>query len=361
MCNLNEVVVKDYRSGVSYRFNIVSKYTIICGDSGTGKSVLIDMIRRATVLANKRSKRPAYSIYSRFNFAVLTDDSSALGNWRVVLDNARSDTVVCIDEDFSDLLDLEFQKAVTTSEALFIIVSRKSLIGIPYGVSDIFEVVSDLSGKHHYLQSILKHKYYPIANLSVASLYNYKFTCLVTEDSKSGYQFFNSFLKNVRTVAGKSNVCGDIKRSHNTLYCIDGFGFGSEILRISVYLNNINNSNGILDINSFEDMILRSPFVTKIFPYIEISNFAANKELQSYRRLQDLMSSIGYRYDKGSIWRCFVNDCCTPSHENYDKCILFESGLKPKLILGDDIYTQLCNLFGERESDKLNVETNFFS
>lgn len=360
MNSLNEVVVKDYRNGVSYKFNIGSKYTIICGDSGTGKSVLIDMIRRATTLSNKRSKRPAYSINSQFDFIVLSDETSMIIDWKSVLQGAKPNTVICIDENFSDLLSLKFQKEVVNSAAIFLIVTRQALVGLPYGVSDIFEIVSDLSGKHHYLQPIAKPSYYHISDLSRIDLSELNFKYLVTEDSKSGFQFFSSFLKNVRSARGKSNIYEDNKCSKNTLYCIDGFGFGSEILSLSVYLNNINNSNGLLDINSFEDMLLRSPFITKMFPYVEPSDFVNNRELQSFIKLQNLMNSVGSKFDKGSIWRCFVKNCCTPSHEDYDKCALFELGSKPKLILGEDVYSQLCNLFGQRDSDNLEINTRLF-
>lgn len=123
---------------VKYSFDIKSKFTIIRGDSGTGKTTLINMLRnRATVISSPFVFMPLVPLLPKHT-------------WDGVFADAADETVVFYaDEDFDCLHDIEFQKAMSRSALKFLLVTRNPLASVPYGVSDVYEIVS--KGDEHRL------------------------------------------------------------------------------------------------------------------------------------------------------------------------------------------------------------------
>lgn len=69
----NHVVVSNIK-GYSYEFDLTYKYTIVLGDSGTGKSCLIDCISRAQPKSAKVKQQHTATILSDYEFRVLNSD-----------------------------------------------------------------------------------------------------------------------------------------------------------------------------------------------------------------------------------------------------------------------------------------------
>lgn len=144
--NTDKVVIETARQDLRYEFEINSKYTIICGNSGTGKTTLCEVLVRPNYdesckfrnkslerFVDRKQSLPSCTIYSKYRFFVMTDAiiplklNSGLTWTDWINDNISEDTVICVDEDFTELYDLEFQKSVSMSNPKWIIISRLPL------------------------------------------------------------------------------------------------------------------------------------------------------------------------------------------------------------------------------------------
>ena len=135
----HKIVVKNNR--LHYEFEIKRNITIIKGDSATGKTTLINMIRH----------------------------------------------IIFIDEENQFIRQQEFAELVKASDNYFVIITRENLYNLPYSVEEIYGLYS--SGKYQNTKQIYQEMYhiYPL---------NQDLSCkpekIIVEDSNSGYDFFHS-------------------------------------------------------------------------------------------------------------------------------------------------------------------------
>lgn len=351
----NHVIVSNIK-GYSYEFDLTSKYTIVLGDSGTGKSCLIDCIFRAQHKSTKVKQQRTAMVMSDYEFRVLNSEilmNTRYTDWHAYFcENDDPLTVFCCDEDFVDLYTTEFQNAVIKSRSKFLIVSRDPLNSLPYGIDDVYKIVTE--GK---INRLVSYKF--------SSKFNTKqdiHGCrqLFVEDAGSGFKFFSSFLKNVKSMKGKSNILDYLKSESRTLFCLDGLGSGSLILKINEIIDRTEDRfNVIWMIDSFEKLVLDSDFITSKVNVPDADEYCANKEQFYYQILRDLLKDINQSYDKAFLPKCLYVPCCenrTP-HSGYSKCYLYSVGNKQLLILGEDVYYWLYNQFGG-STDYTDVATN---
>ena len=111
--------------GIQYKFDIHRKYTVIRGDSATGKTTLVRMIEDATV-------RKTADISCDVSCVVLPDM-----NWEINLD-AFSESIVFIDEDHPALTTgKKLAEKMFSSDNCFVIISRDKMPWIPYSYKEI--------------------------------------------------------------------------------------------------------------------------------------------------------------------------------------------------------------------------------
>lgn len=127
------------------RYEIVVRrnITIIRGDSGTGKSVLVNLIRTALIEGDESS-------------VVLRCDKPIRilqgPDWLKDL-SSMEDTIIFIDEGSRFVRSQEFAQAVKSSDNYYVLITRDDLQNLPYSVEEIYGIHS--SGKYHDL----KHTY----------------------------------------------------------------------------------------------------------------------------------------------------------------------------------------------------------
>ena len=217
------VVVSTKR--LKYDFVIRRNITIIQGNSATGKTTLVDMIREAV---NNPSGASVDLICDKKCFVL---DGTL---WKEQL-TAVSNSIVFIDEGNEFIKTIEFSKFIQNTDNYYVIVTRESLPTLPYSVEEIYGIKS--SGKYGKLEQKF-NEFYRIYGSDIYKQSIHPDTVL-TEDSNSGYQFFKSIRDDTHikceSLNGKSNIFQYLNShdNENILVIVDGAAFGSEMHRVT--------------------------------------------------------------------------------------------------------------------------------
>ena len=233
---------------LKYEFELRRNLTIIRGDSATGKTTLVDMIRTHM---NDGESGPV----------TLNCDKSCYvveGNlWKGQLDNIQ-DSIVFIDEGNEFVRTKDFARAIQQTDNYYVIVTREGLPALPYSVEEVYGIRT--SGKYGTLKQSY-HSFYRIYPDSTTE--KIKPEKILTEDSNSGDQFFDAVCTEHQmqcdTANGKSNVFSYLKvhKDEKILVIADGAAFGPEMDRVLQLVQTRKNLALYLP-ESFEWLILSS-------------------------------------------------------------------------------------------------------
>jgi hypothetical protein len=236
-----------------YKFEIRRNITIIKGDSATGKTTLVDMVREHY----ENGKQSGIDLQCDKTCVVLEGR-----RWKILLEDIH-DSIVFIDEGNSFITTDEFSSALKESDNYYVIVTRESLPNLPYSVEEIYGIKN--SGKY----GILQQTYQEFYRIYGDATYNIQFNpdIIVVEDSNAGYEFFESLRKDRNWEAvsaeGKSNIYKVLKKyddDKKVLVIADGAAFGSEMDRVMKIVNSTVGKMVFLP-ESFEWLILKSDII----------------------------------------------------------------------------------------------------
>lgn len=258
---------------LKYDFEVRRNLTIIRGDSATGKTTLVDMIRE---YVNNPTGSPVELVCDKKCYVL----EGSL--WRGQLSEI-SDSIVFIDEGNDFIKTEEFAGEIQKTDNYYVIVTRESLPALPYSVEEIYGI--RISGKY----GVLKQSYHEFYRIYGMDTYEKEVNpeLIITEDSNSGYQFFDYVCREnnlqCETMNGKSNVFHYLKehKEKRILVVADGAAFGSEIDRVFRLMKGRKNVALYLP-ESFEWLILcagilKSRYVDEIldapYDYIDSEKF----------------------------------------------------------------------------------------
>lgn len=134
---------------VRYDFTITRNITIIKGNSATGKTTLVEMIREY------------YESGAGSGVTLKCDKVCRVlagRDWKILLASIQ-DAIVFIDEDNDFLPTDEFAEAVRESDNYYVIVTREGLPNLPYSVEEIYGIRE--SGKYASLKQTY-HEFFHI-------------------------------------------------------------------------------------------------------------------------------------------------------------------------------------------------------
>lgn len=282
-----------------FKFDLNRNITIVRGNSGTGKTTLYNMIVDYTRLGEKSG----VNLSSTKKCVALTDI-----NWKNQLESIE-DSIVFIDEGAEYIKSKEFAHQIKNSNNYYVIFNRENLHELPYSVNEIYEIKK--SGKYHLFKPVYKskkHLYYLNKNKPQK-----KYNALLTEDSKSGFQFYENYFKesdiHCNTSVGNSNIYGWLKEhsDEKTIVIVDGAAFGSQIDKVLKLKSSIH-----FDLycpESFEWLILKSGLIKtrginelleQPEAYIEsLDYFSWEKFFEKY--LIDITLDSPYAYSKANL------------------------------------------------------------
>ncbi|MBQ3691867.1 MAG: ATP-binding protein [Clostridia bacterium] len=248
------VVVQNKR--IRYDFEIRRNLTVIRGDSATGKTTLIDMIREYY----EDDVGSGVQLQCDKVCAVISGRS-----WKLQLAEI-SDSIVFIDEGNEFIFTDEFAAVIRSTDNYYVMVTRESLPPLPYSAEEIYGIRN--SGKYGTLAQTY-NQFYHLYNLDDFN-HKVKPNVIITEDSNSGYQFFRHVSDNFGifciSANGKSNIFSEVlnlisdKNSAEILIIADGAAFGAEMEKITLLMKNQKTVDLYLP-ESFEWLILNSGII----------------------------------------------------------------------------------------------------
>lgn len=247
----HRIVVQNKR--IRYDFEIKRNITVIRGDSATGKTALVDMIREHFENGNASAVE------------LVCDKKCTVLNGRTWFGQLflMQDSIVFIDEGNDFITSKEFAAAIQNTDNYYVIVTRESISSMPYSVDEIYGIRD--SGKY----GVLKRTYNELYHLYEMTDYSQRVKpeIIITEDSNSGFQFFQGICEKGAHVTcisaqGKSNIFAAVVNNvnDNILVIADGAAFGSEMEKMVNYIKNYPNVKLYLP-ESFEWLILKSGLI----------------------------------------------------------------------------------------------------
>lgn len=265
---------------VKYDFVIKRNITILTGDSASGKTVLIDLIRD-------------YRRYGADSGVLLSCDCECRTiddeDWERQIGEI-SKSIIFFDEGNRFLTSKRFAELVQQSDNYFVLATREKLPMLPYSVNEIYGFRK--SGKFHETKQKYNEIYHLYGEISEKSVIEPQL--VITEGSNSGYEFFSELSKQRRINCipsnGKSNIIKCLQENEKTdgtrLVIVDGAAFGSEMRDVSEYLNTLENVV-LYAPESFEWILLS----TNTIPNVNVTsilqqpeNFIESKEYISWER-----------------------------------------------------------------------------
>lgn len=282
----HDILVQNKRA-VQFKLKINRKFTIIRGDSATGKTTLFQMVSDANM-----SSGTGVTVSCDVPVVALHETG-----YKYELSNERG-RVYIIDEDFSKLKTREFASLVLKSDNCFIIITRESLPAIPYSYKEIYRIKT--SGKYHSLEKI-----YPGFDHLIEK------KVMVTEDEDAGLEYYRYFYGDkVVTSHGNSNL--SMFGSRDSLLIGDGSAIGAYIqdlvlTKSKLYLP-----------ESFEWKLLNNGMfandeaVRELTEHPEkaVDTSKASMERYCTNLLVDRTANTPAQYNKSKLNPCYIKPCC---------------------------------------------------
>lgn len=241
------IVIQNRR--IRYDFEVKRNITILRGDSATGKTALVEMIREY----DENGSDSGIELVCDKKCRVLSGN-----NWEVLLSSMQG-SIVFIDEGNHFVTSVAFASAIQKTDNYYVIVARESLPALPYSVDEIYGIRN--SGKYGTLKRTYNELYHIYSRKDFNKLIVPEF--IITEDSNAGYQFFLKICEEngygCVSAGGKSNIFSVLLdcKSAETLIVADGAAFGAEMEKIMKIVETNERIHLYLP-ESFEWLILKS-------------------------------------------------------------------------------------------------------
>lgn len=283
-----------------YELEITRKVTVIKGNSGTGKTTLINALQGYAT--DKR--KSGFVVYSDLKFGVLSKDS----RWSLDLTDSRYD-ILFVDENVEYIYTKAFQVEFANSDKYLVVISRSgSFCHLPYAVNSVYEFRTSKTSKGYVTK---------MYNVYKDTLSSVSPDLVITEDSNSGKEMMDTIF-NCDVVSANGNgsvystVISHLKTAKVVYLIVDGAAFGGyiqKVLSISKYFEVY-----IFSPESFEYLLLNtgtfrrhlSGEIDRTWDYCDISKFQTWEEYFT-RLLSKLCKDIyGFDYSKSKLAPFFL-------------------------------------------------------
>lgn len=296
--------IEVWNKKVRFRLDVDRQVSIIRGDSSTGKSYFVELLKQFFSKDNYGVKLKtdfkSIRVYTEFNQDMLKAHLDTLDN-----------TLFVIEEDVTYVKSTEFSHKVKGSNNYFIIINRDDFPSIPYSIWSIYEFESkkNIKDGRVYTETYLSSTY---GSDGLGKIYPDIFVC---EDSASGFRFFENAL-NCKVVSseGNSNMFNKLRDVlsdfGNIALIVDGAAFGCYIGKIGNYLKEVGKDVMLFAPESLECMIIKSgifinsDLVQKVlkdpYNYCESTKYFSWEQMFTSLLKSELRYQRGIDYSKGT-------------------------------------------------------------
>lgn len=297
-----EIYNEEYN--VRYSLKIRNKFSLLVGNTATGKSTLYSLINTWNT----------YTRRGQISNTVVNSPIDVFATNELISLEKRKNSLFIFDEDIIPELKNNIE-VLLKSPNYFLIMCREQLM-LPYGVYDLLEL-STTRRDGVVINSTIP-KYISMTDEDVTP------DLILTEDSSSGYKFFNDCLI-VKCKSSKSktriikSIRSEIQKGTSTiLLIVDEVGFGYEFEKLIEFFNSLK-STGI-DIylwlpKSFEYVLLNSGMFTEIDDFLEdpydswdLSKYSTVEKYISAVLNREMKKKLGVRYSKGEDMLKYFKD-----------------------------------------------------
>ena len=271
-----KISVKNNRN--NYSFLLRRNLTILRGESGRGKTTLFEMIRDY----NRFGRESGVSISCNKELVIVEGD-----RWEEII-SANPDKIIVIDEDSRFIRSRDFADIVRGSDNYYLIITRNYLEQLPVSVDEIYELTGGRNKRFKPVYSEIDRMY----DNPTRRYLPFKPQVIITEDSNSGYQFFEKIASRLGlqcvSAGGKSHIYRMLNQysDKDVVIIADGAAFGAEIGDIVKQQRLRPRKVAIFLPESFEWVILSSSVVT-IDDTLKLSNpelFADSVDFMSWEQ-----------------------------------------------------------------------------
>ena len=314
MTGAYRVVVQNRK--IKFDFEIRRNITILRGDSATGKTTLVEMIREYEELGPDSG----IELQCEKDCVVLSGRQ-----WEKQLSDL-SQSIVFIDEGNAFTASKEFAAAIQKTDNYYVLVTREGLETLPYSVTEIYGI---RASKHFGDLKQTYNEFFRIYGKPMG-LEKLKPTAIITEDSNSGFQFFQAVcVENgifCESAGGKSNIFKMLsdRAGENVLVVADGAAFGPQMNDIYRLMQEGSAKFSLYLPESLEWLLLKAdllgqPDILEILEHP--ADFIESSEFFSWERfftnlLEQRTKDISYmRYDKAKLPEFYLQE------ENLEKII----------------------------------------
>lgn len=237
---------------VAYELELRHNITVIQGDSGSGKSVLCDLISRKS---NRQGSAITLAVTNNYACRHLTNEMCEDGALTRI-----KNSIVFLDEDCDFIYSNDFAQQILGSSNYFVLITRhiKRLSKLSIHVNALGKLVyldgvNYLQTEHH----LAGDKTYLCGDVFTPDE-------IVTEDSNSGYKFFKLVAGDrCKTAKGRSKFVSQaselFKLKQRYLIIADGGAFGGDINQVIYTMSRLNLPGFAFYLpDSFEEVLLHS-------------------------------------------------------------------------------------------------------
>lgn len=305
---------------VEYKFGILNKYTLIQGDSATGKTTLYDLVAEYEAHPMNIQCSGHSSLRVVPNTTNLQEASAFF--------KSSTGTVFFIDEDDQFLRLRGCEKVLKQAEHYFVIIFRyRKFNNFLVSLDSICRIKT--SGRFHTLV--------PLYNTEQKGVPD----CVITEDSKCGNKFLKEVFQGSITIlhsgekdstgsAGKNKLASMIRSKfydgmNNIAVVFDRAGIGiiySDIMELKIHHTDLNLYE--IDWESFEYYILASKVYGDDFNDYDY-HFESLEQCATEHMQRVVFESLGSVYSKGVLPVCLTRNrysaCKNKHHCHYSRFI----------------------------------------
>ena len=292
--------IEIYNKRVHYFLTVKRNITILQGNSATGKTELMRLIRDY----EENGISSGVTVKADVRCTVLTTV-----DWELRL-RGMNKCIIFIDETAGFIRSKKFAECVRGSDNYFVIATRDALDQLSYSVDEIYGLRTD-SSKYQVFKKVY-NEMYRIYNMGMIKHFDPEI--VLTEDTNSGYQCFSlMFSCDCVAAGGKSRIYREIRKYQyqKILVIVDGAAFGAEMGKVSGYLGQSKQDCTLYAPESFEYLILESGIldvpdevINETYQYADSCTYLSWEEFYtSY--LVEAASGTVYQYRKSSLGKAY--------------------------------------------------------